>query len=429
MALFGGGKNEIAALQAEIVRLREQQLPEHRQIDLLQAEIVQLQEQQQQLELSLAEKSGELQAVWKSLKEKKAQVIETDETILLQEIGFYTPRYSFLNAELYKARLAVIRQQQKDMAKAGRAVIGAKNWIINGSSAQGNKLVKDMCKLFLRAFNCECDDIVEHVKHNNFEASLKRIAKSASDISNLGSVMQISIAPPYYNLKVEELTLALEYAQKKQQEKEEEKERRAQMREDAKVQRELEQKRKDLEKESNHYENTLTALQGRLEKAEGVEAEAIKLRIEEAQNKIEEIQKAQKDIDYREANKRAGYVYVISNIGSFGEGVYKIGMTRRLDPMERIFELSDASVPFNFDLHAMIFSEDAPKLETALHTAFEDAKVNMVNQRREFFRVSLDDIKAVVRANYDKIAEFIDIPEAEQFHVSENTRKSKIVSN
>ncbi len=129
--------------------------------------------------------------------------------------------------------------------------------------------------------------------------------------------------------------------------------------------------------------------------------------------------KAIKDIDYREANKRAGYVYIISNIGSFGENVYKIGMTRRLDPMERVDELGDASVPFKFDVHAMIFSDDAPALETALHHAFANKKVNMINGRREFFYVTIDEIEEVVKANYDKSVEFMRVPQAEQYRESQ----------
>lgn len=112
---------------------------------------------------------------------------------------------------------------------------------------------------------------------------------------------------------------------------------------------------------------------------------------------MSDIDKSLANIDYRQANMKAGYVYIISNIGAFGENVYKIGMTRRLDPQDRIDELGDASVPFNFDVHAMIFSDDAPALEASLHKAFEDKKINMVNQRREFFNVTLDEIKEVVR--------------------------------
>lgn len=135
----------------------------------------------------------------------------------------------------------------------------------------------------------------------------------------------------------------------------------------------------------------------------------------EIESHLSSLDKAMEDIDYRQANKRAGYVYIISNIGSFGENVYKIGMTRRLDPMERVDELGDASVPFKFDVHALIFSDDAPALETALHHAFENKKVNMINGRREFFNVTLDEIEEVVKANYDKTVEFVKVPEAEQY--------------
>lgn len=144
---------------------------------------------------------------------------------------------------------------------------------------------------------------------------------------------------------------------------------------------------------------------------------------EELEKNLEDIEKAIKDVDYREANQRAGYVYIISNIGAFGENVYKIGMTRRLDPQDRVDELGDASVPFNFDVHAMIFSDDAPALENALHKAFEDRKLNMVNQRREFFNVTLDEIKEVVKKNFDKTVEFIDVPDAEQYRVSQKIKQ------
>ena len=146
--------------------------------------------------------------------------------------------------------------------------------------------------------------------------------------------------------------------------------------------------------------------------------EALLSKKAELENQLKDIDKAIKDIDYREANQRAGYVYVISNIGAFGPDVYKIGMTRRLDPQDRVDELGDASVPFNFDVHAMIFSDDAPALETALHKAFEDRKLNMVNTRREFFHVTLNEIKDVVKKNFDKTVEFIDVPDAEQYRIS-----------
>lgn len=132
-------------------------------------------------------------------------------------------------------------------------------------------------------------------------------------------------------------------------------------------------------------------------------------------NRMLEIDKDLADIDYREANQKVGYVYIISNIGSFGENIYKIGMIRRLNPQERVDELGNASVPFNFDVYAMIFSKDAPALETALYHAFDDKKVNMVNKRREFFHVTLNDIEKIVKENFDGSVDFIRTAAAEQY--------------
>lgn len=338
--------------------------------------------------------------------------------MLLQEFGLYTPKYEFATADGYKERLTNIRNQQKEMIKANEAVSGNYNWTVNGSKAQGTKMVKDMQKLLLRAFNSECDDVIEHVKFNTYETAQKRIDASYHAISKLGSVMSVAITPRYHALKCDELCLTLEYRQKVHEEKEAQKELRAQMREEARAVKELEEARRKVEKEKAHYENVLSTVRKQLEMAVGEEKDLLKDKEKSVIENIDEIEKSLSDIDYRQANIKAGYVYVISNVGSFGENVYKIGMTRRLEPYERVYELSDASVPFNFDVHAMIFSEDAPKLEAALHRAFEDRKVNMVNTRREFFHVTLDEIKEVVRKNYDKTAEFVDSADAEQYRVS-----------
>ena len=321
-----------------------------------------------------------------------------------------------MRADEYKARLLEIRANQKDMIKSKTAVTGSTSWTVNNSAAKGKKMVSDMQKLLLRAFNAECDDIVEHVKFNNLETSEKRITTSKDAISKLGDMMGISITPQYYRLKIEELYLALEYQQKKQQEKEAQKEERARMREEAKLAKELEEARKALEKEQTHYLNALKKLDQQM--ADHGETPELLEKKSQIEIQLEEIEKSVKEVDYREANQKAGYVYVISNIGAFGENVFKIGMTRRLDPMERIDELGDASVPFNFDVHAMIFAENAPKLEAALHNAFSKQKVNFINQRREFFNVSLDDIKRVVKENFDKTVEFVDVAPAEQYRQS-----------
>lgn len=230
--------------------------------------------------------------------------------------------------------------------------------------------------------------------------------------------MSVAITYNYYMLKHNELCLALEYRKKKQEEKEEQKEIRARMREEAKLQKEIEETRKKIFKEQNHYKNALHKIEQQINSASEEEKSALLAKKAEIENELNEIDKSIKNIDYREANARAGYVYIISNIGSFGENIYKIGMTRRLEPMDRVDELGDASVPFNFDVHAMIFSDDAPALESALHKAFDNRKVNMVNTRREFFNVTLEEIEAEVKKNFDKTVEFTRLAPAEQYRES-----------
>ena len=358
------------------------------------------------------------------IRQQRSELIELSEEVLLQSFGLYTPQYNFCNSEEYKKQLDNIRDTQKKMIKNGHAGTGSENWTVDGDKQKGRKMVSDMKKLLLRTFNGECDELVSKVKYNNYDSYVKRIRSSCEAISKLGKIMRVEITPPYLNAKIQELTLAFEYAQMKQKEKEAQKALREQMREEAKLQKEIEEQRKTLQKEQNHYANALERINTQLQ-SDPDNPDLIAKR-QELEEQAADIEKAIKDVDYREANKKAGYVYVISNIGAFGENVYKIGMTRRLDPMDRVDELGDASVPFQFDVHAMIFTDDAPALEAALHRAFEDRKVNMVNQRREFFNVTLDEIKEVVRKNYDKTVEFEDYPSAEQYRVSLKMRNGDI---
>ena len=141
-------------------------------------------------------------------------------------------------------------------------------------------------------------------------------------------------------------------------------------------------------------------------------------KIKELKTKLSQLDKDRENVLERENNTRAGYVYVISNIGAFGENVYKIGMTRRLEPMERVNELGSASVPFKFDVHAMIFSDDAPALENALHQHFKDRSVNKINFRKEFFNVTLEEVQDVVTKSHNKIVEFTKLAEALEYRQS-----------
>lgn len=419
-------ERRISELESEIKRLKSQLTPEIIEtaasrdlVDKLRSECDSLSKQV----APLREKVAGL----KKQAEETEQLIDTfEDEVLVEDFGLYRPRFDFAESSQFKDELARCRAKQRETIKAFKSDASEISWTVNGSKAEGRRLVNDTARLLMTAFNSECDDIVRKVKALNIEKSLDRIRKLAEKVNRLGRTMHISIPDRYVDLKVEEAQLAYEFARQKEEEKEALREAREQEREAKKLAQEIAAERKRLEKERKQYQTAFDDVMKRLKNAKDEEAHELEKKADELREKLADVDRATRDVDYREANQKAGYVYVISNVGSFGEGVYKIGMTRRLDPMERIRELSDASVPFNFDVHALIFCDDAPALEAALHRAFESRKVNLVNQRREFFKVSLDEIEDVVKNNYDKTVEFHKVPDADQYRTSEKMREQGI---
>jgi len=355
----------------------------------------------------------------KTIAEKRKDIIVLDEELLLESFALYKPKFNFLTSDEYKNRLETVRGRQKDLIKSGSAAVGNQNWTVNNSAAKGRKMVNDMIKLVLRSFNNECDYCVDNVKFNNMESCEKRIEKSFDALNRLGSLMEVRITETYRKLKYEELYLAHEYQLKKQQEKEEQKRAREELREQQKLEQEIRQARERILKERKHFKLAIKDLEERLSSAASEkDKKAILEKMEQVNSQLAELEKEEKVIDYREKNAKAGYVYVISNIGSFGENVYKIGMTRRLEPMDRVDELGDASVPFTFDVHAMIFSDNAPDLEAKLHEHFHGNRINKLNNRKEFYNAEITEIEKVIRENYDKIVDVVKEAPAEQYRES-----------
>ena len=331
----------------------------------------------------------------KELEEVK-QLIESEYT--LEEVDLNTlPKYDFANSSLCKDELERIREKAKEMVRNNTAVICKTDWTVNGSISKGRKMINDKIKMNLKSFNNGCDYIISSMKYSTYNSSLNKINKLFNDINRLSTTNDIEITKDYLNLKVEELNLAFAYAELKEEEKEEQRRIREQMREEAKRQSELEEKRKTINKEQQHYENELKRALERNRDAELIR----KLR-----ERIAELENSKKDVDKLEATVKAGYVYIISNEGSFGENCYKIGTTRRLNPLDRVDELGNASVPFRFDVHALIFSEDCFELESKLHKIFDSKRVNKINKRKEFFNVTLDEIVEVVNNQLGLNVEF-----------------------
>lgn len=413
-------KVEVESLNKEIEKLNKLLTPEHCTAKEIIDYISDLENEKVSLQSNIEELKNELDIINNSIKSKKEELVVLDEEVLMQDFGLYKPKYNFVTSDQLKVSLDIVRSNQKQMIKNKTAVNFSENWTVDGSKAKGKKMTNDNIKQIIRTFNTDCENAIDKVKFNNMDSMKKRIEKSFESLNKLNQTVGVSIRTEFLKSKIEELYLAYEYQVKKQEEKEEQKRIREELREQAKLQKELVEARKNTDKDLKHFKNALDDIVLQLENSALNEEkrEALLGKKVEIEKKVEELTEKLIDIDYRQSNQKAGYVYVISNIGAFGENIYKIGMTRRLEPQERVDELGDASVPFRFDVHAMIFSEDAPKLENSLHKAFEDRKLNMVNQRREFFNVTLEEIEEVIKANFDKTVEFNKIPEAEQYRES-----------
>ena len=316
--------------------------------------------------------------------------------------------YDSLTSEECKNTLSLLLQDEKELVKNNKAV--------DVFSSFPKKQINNNVKQILRCFNAECENISLSVTVKNIDSLRNKITKSFDSLNHIFEADGFSLSKEMLEYKLKELTLMYNYEKKKAEEKEIQKAIKEQMLEEEKVRRELENKKKEIEKDQKHFSNEVSKMMKYIQNTDSeVEKQLYADKLKELEEKIKSLEAEKADVIYREENAKAGFVYIISNIGSFGEDVYKIGMTRRLEPLDRIKELSSASVPFEFDVHAMIFSDDAPALETALHHHFDDKRVNKINPRKEFFRVSLDDIEAYVSDNYDSSVEFTTVPVAKEY--------------
>jgi hypothetical protein len=317
----------------------------------------------------------------------------------LEDISFgvYEPHYKFDSSAEYKAALARIRGEQREMIRSGAAVIFRQQWTVGGDPKQGQRLQKQYAKLMLRAFNGECDACVANVAWNNVGRMQERIFHARDSLNTLGEVMQISIVDRYTTLKIDEIRLAFETEDKKHDEIEEQRRVKEQARYEERALREAEQAQQKAEAEETRYEYALAKAKAEVEKATGEKLTTLTGKVAELERLLAEARELKQRAMSLAELTRSGYVYVISNEGSFGANVLKIGLTRRLEPLERVYELSGASVPFAFDVHAMIYATDAPKLENDFHNYFAGRRLNLVNLRKEFFHVSLDEIEAFAK--------------------------------
>ena len=361
-------------------------------------------------EEALAKSRNQLNKARRDLQTVRAEVAQFNVDLTMDSAGDFDRTHPAQDSIALGGELRDLRTEIKSAVKHGSAITIAKEADTTGlTPAKRRRAATRMATLVLRAFNAEADAVIAAATANNEDASAQKIARSADAIGKLLDSFDGEISSSYIELKVRELRLAVRHAKAKAFERELEKERRAELREQAKAERELEAERDRLRKELAHYENIRQAMHDKGDDEGLARMEA----------KLAEIQQGIEDVDQRAANIRAGYVYVISNVGAFGQRMVKIGLTRRLDPMDRVRELGDASVPFGFDVHALFFADDAVGVEAELHRRFADKRVNRVNLRREFFYATPAEVREHLAEVAGDLIEFREDPEAAQFRESQ----------
>ncbi|HFI0695451.1 TPA: DUF4041 domain-containing protein [Streptococcus suis] len=407
MGLFNFGKPKDEVLEQKIQSLRTQ-------VEIEKANLAEIRGQ-----LKLAKEAVKLENAIAVIKEHKTK-LENDLNLLndsleMQEYGFFERKYNFSDSTQYKDKLDTLRMKQKTAVKNGLAGVITTPLLLDNSKSKGEAMQKQLIKAAIRGFNGEADAHLVKVSVSNVDKKIQALRKAFGQLNKMYERNKIQITYSYLDYKIEELRLAAEYELKKQEEKELLREQRAKEKEDKKLQAEIANKRKQLEKDRKHFKQMLVNVEELIKNASQEEADKLKIQLAEYQDKLSELDEIEEDIDYREGHATAGYVYIISNIGAFGEDVYKIGVTRRLEPLERIRELGSASVPFQFDVHALIFSEEAFALESELHNKFEKYKVNKINGRKEYFKVPFAEIKAVLDSHQELAIELTEKAEAFEY--------------
>lgn len=364
---------EIAALEAKLAPLRSLE----NEVAGLKTEAGRILDQVEAVKATYREKRALLDKL-----EKLVAVY--DERLAFAELGIYEPHFDFRDSETFKNAITEVRSQQKAMVSAKTATISPGGWTVGGSEAKGKTMMARQTRLTKRAFNNECEAAIANARWNNVGAMETRIHASGKAIDAANETMQLRINGGYVALKIKELRLPHEWRERQKVEKEE----RAEL--------------ARAEREERKFQEGLAQAQAAVGAGDLTAA---------ARQRIAELETARAMAEMT----RSGYVYVISNVGSFGEDMVKIGLTRRLNPDDRVRELGDASVPFSFDVHAMIHSDEAPALESALHREFAARRVNTSNMRKKFFRVTLDEVEEAVD-RLEPGAGFFKDREAQEWH-------------
>lgn len=411
------------------------------------------------IDKSIAEKNSECQNILNQLEELRSQEVKLNKNVktqtnklnkskeLVKAINYtfdkylnYEPSQSTLRfpenqlSELEEISPSVILKLHcmdiKDLRKAYRLNDKQIDSILQKYSARyTTKANQAIYKLMVIALRAELQNILYNLKYEKLDTSIGDVKKVTQKFLKVAAEGNQSIAGTLTKfigeieyLFINAVKIEYNYYVKKEQSRQEQLAIREQMRQEAQERKALEAERKKVEKEESKYNTEIEKLQNQLQSASSSELEQLNARILQLQAQLSEVVLKKEEISNL-ANGKAGNVYVISNLGSFGENVFKIGMTRRLNPQDRVDELGNASVPFKFDVHSFIFSDDAVGLESKLHEMLNQKRVNKVNMRKEFFNVTIDELEELV-TEIEPTAEFNRTMAAEEYRQSLSTTEN-----
>ena len=360
----------------------------------------------------LKEKNEKLKWELDMTKKSLRRYQDEEDYIDIKDMSQY--EYDYKDSKEFNEQLTKIRKKQRIMVKNKEAVVCDTEWEINGSISQGRKLTKDICKLTLDSFDDFCDNLIIKLRYSGIQTVKEKILKKYQKINKLLISFNSEISGKYVDLKFEEANLKCKWLMKKEEEKEEIRRREQEIKEQLKLEEEINKAKEKIQYEQTQFNTEIARLQEQLANEQG-NKKTIMNQLKKLQDKLAKLEEKKKDVLNRQINKKAGWVYCISNPSL--DGMVKLGVTRRLNPMDRVNELGSASVPFKFGVHSIIFSEDAFKLEHDLHMAFDSHRVNKVNKQKEFFAVTLDMVKEEV-LKHNPTATFIDNVVVDEYELS-----------
>jgi hypothetical protein len=388
------------------------------------AEIVATQQRLTRENQTLIQQQTQLQASLRQLGhaivEVQADLESHYKTARLQATGYAKDRFAFDSSEL-EQRLKTVKAQRNLLIADKKAASAQTRWRISGSEVEGQRRQEQILTLMLLAFDGTCEAAITQVKSGGTGEAERRIRKAFASVNRLVDKQKCAITEEYLSVRLNELGITEAYHRQCKAEKEAQREVQSRMREELREARKLEEDQRKARQDENFYSKALRQATEQAQYTFGTERQQYAQKISELQRLLAKARDLNQRATAQAQLTTAGHVYVISNMGSFGKDVYKIGMTRRLEPQDRIDELSNASVPFPFDVHAVICCDNAPMLEQRLHKLFQHRRVNRANTRKEFFNVPLNEIAAAVKANHGEIrfiyeAEALEYRQTVQMH-------------